>query len=57
MTAAIRPFTVLCLCGFAAGQSAAPTATGPATFTATFELARPGQDFELYEETRFRRKQ
>jgi hypothetical protein len=32
------------------------TVTGPDTFTETFELARPGQEFEIYEETRFRRK-
>jgi hypothetical protein len=30
--------------------------TGPDTFVEQFELAEPGKDFELYSETRFRRK-
>lgn len=32
------------------------TVTGPDSFTERFELAEPGKDFELYSETRFRRK-
>jgi hypothetical protein len=32
------------------------TVTGPDGFTERFELAEPGKDFELYSETRFRRK-
>jgi hypothetical protein len=32
------------------------TVTGPDTFTETFELAQPGQEFEIYEETRFQRR-
>lgn len=32
------------------------TITGPDNFVERFELAEPGKDFELYSETRFRRK-
>ncbi len=32
------------------------TATGPDRFVERFEIAEPGKDFELYSETRFRRK-
>ena len=32
------------------------TITGPDSFVERFELAEPGKDFELYSETRFRRK-
>jgi hypothetical protein len=33
------------------------TITGPNEFVERFELAEPGKDFEIYSETRFRRKQ
>ena len=32
------------------------TITGPDNFVERFELAEPGKEFELYSETRFRRK-
>ncbi len=32
------------------------TITGPDTFRERFEIAEPGKDFELYSETRFRRR-
>lgn len=32
------------------------TITGPDTFTERFEIAEPGKDFEVYDETVFRRK-
>jgi len=32
------------------------TSTGPDEFLERFELAEPGKEFELYSETRFKRK-
>lgn len=32
------------------------TVTGPGAFVERFELAEPGKDFEVYTETRFKRK-